>query len=99
MKKTVFFFIFLIYFCILSNALAVSEMGKITLSLDEAILLAIRSNPNVQSSQLSAVAQKFNLGVAEWEFYPHYSLQASANYNNNTVNGQLYEGTHNYNVQ
>ena len=69
------------------------------LSLNEAILLAVRSNPNVQSSQLSYVVQKFNLGVQEWQFHPHYSFQVSANYNNSIQNGQLYEGTHNYNVQ
>lgn len=48
----------------------------IQLSLDEAILLAVRSHPNVQSSQLTYVAQKFNAYVQQWEFYPHYNLQA-----------------------
>jgi len=91
MKKTTFFLLF--FLCLSNNAIAIS------LSLNEAILLAVSSHPNVQSSQLNDVAQKFNLHVAEWGFYPHYSFQASANYNNNTVNGQLYEGTHNYNVQ
>lgn len=92
MKKIIIFFISL-FFCLLNNATAIS------LSLQEAILSAVRNNPNVQSSQLSDVIQKFNLKVQEWEFYPHYSFQASANYNNNTVDGQLYEGTHNYNIQ
>lgn len=67
----------------------------IKLSLNEAILLAVRSNPNVQSSQLSYLAQKFNLYVEEWQFYPHYAFQASANFSNN----QDRYREHNYNVQ
>lgn len=96
MKKIIF--LLLLFFPCLSFATEATEKGA-TLSLSEAIQLAIRSNPNVQSSKLSLLAQKFNLHVAEWQFSPHYSLQASANYNNNIINGQLYEGTHNYNVQ
>lgn len=88
--------IFLTFLCFTNTAYALPE---ITLSLDEAIMLAVRKNPNVQSQNLSLVAQKFNLWVQKWEFYPHYNLQVSANYNNNTINGELYEGTHNYNIQ
>ncbi len=51
---------------------------KLTLSLEEAILLAMRQNPNVQSQSLSHVLQKFNTWVQRWEFYPHYSLTATA---------------------
>lgn len=47
------------------------------LSLDEAILLAVRQNPNVQASQLDHVLQKFALEVAQWQFHPHYALQAT----------------------
>src|SRR5262249_10078700 len=50
----------------------------LTLSLNEAILLAVRQNPNVQSSRLSYVSQKFDLYVQKWAFYPHYSFQSSA---------------------
>ncbi len=90
MKHT---FFILLFFCtpVFSQPL--------TLSLPEAILLAVRQHPNVQSSQLSYLAQKFSLQVQQWQFAPQYSLQASANYNNSITNGQLYEGTHNYNVQ
>lgn len=75
-----------------------SETGKVSLSLEEAILLAVRSNPNVQSSRLSYVSQKFSLWVQEWQFHPHYSFQASANFINNSNNNQN-QGSHNYNVQ
>ena len=47
------------------------------LSLDESILLAVRKNPNVKITQLNQVLQKFALEVQEWEFHPHYLLQAS----------------------
>lgn len=71
---------------------------KIQLSLGEAILLAIRTNPNVQRSQLEEINQKFNLWVQKWQFYPHYALQASALYGN-VKNNNTSLGSHNYNVQ
>lgn len=49
----------------------------LTLSLAEAILLAVRENPNVQQSQLNDVMQKFALHVQEWQFKPHYGFTAS----------------------
>ncbi|RDI46593.1 TolC family protein [Aquicella lusitana] len=55
-----------------------STNHSLTLSLNEAILVAVRDNPNVQQSQLSYVSQKFNLWVQQWQFYPHYAFQASA---------------------
>jgi len=70
-----------------------------TISLYEAILLAVRSNPNVEISQLSYLSQKFNLFVQEWEFYPHYSLQASAASNRSGVPGQPIQTAHGYTVQ
>lgn len=70
-----------------------------TLSLDEAILLAVRNNPNVQSSRLNYVSQKFNLCIQQWQFVPHYSFQAGAQYNRTGSTSQQLFGTHNYNVQ
>lgn len=60
--------------------------GPLTLSLQEAIFLAVRSNPNVQVSKLNFEAQKFNLYVEKWQFAPHYSFQASAIAGNGTNN-------------
>jgi len=48
------------------------------LSLEEAIFLAVRENPNVQTSQLSHVEQKFQLEIQQWQFQPHYGLQATS---------------------
>lgn len=47
------------------------------LSLDDAILLAVRENPNVVSSRLSDTMQKFSLHVQEWQFSPHYAFQVT----------------------
>ncbi len=46
------------------------------LSLDEAIRLAVRENPNVETAQLSHVLQKFALEVQQWQFQPHFAFQA-----------------------
>jgi len=48
-----------------------------TLSLDEAILLAVRENPNVQRQQLTRVSDKYSLELAQWAFKPHYFLDAT----------------------
>lgn len=49
------------------------------LSLDDAILLAVRENPNVQTSQLNYILQKFSLEVQQWQFQPHFALGAQKN--------------------
>lgn len=56
---------------------ATTKSAAKTLSLKEAVMLAVRDNPNVLQSQLSYVSQKFNLHVQEWQFQPHYSFQAN----------------------
>jgi outer membrane protein TolC len=45
--------------------------------LNDAILLAMRENPNVQRQQLSHVSEKYALELAEWKFKPHYFLDAT----------------------
>lgn len=47
------------------------------LSLTEAIMLAVRENPNVQTAQLTHVQQKFSLEIQQWQFQPHFGLQAT----------------------
>jgi outer membrane protein len=55
-----------------------NERNKpINLSLREAILLSVRDNPNVQTTELDYIAKKCNLFVQEWMFYPHFNLGAS----------------------
>lgn len=48
-----------------------------TLSLEEAILLAIRENPNVKQAQLTHVSEKYALELAKWQFKPQYSFSAT----------------------
>lgn len=69
-----FFLCVMLFFVARSNA----ETNPIrTLPLNEAILLAIRKNPNVQQAQLSHVMQKYSLDLAKWQFKPHYALSAT----------------------
>jgi outer membrane protein TolC len=60
------------------------------LSLNEAILLAIRENPNVKQAELNHVQQKFALGVAKWQFQPHLAFIASATKNYTVTSGNQY---------
>lgn len=64
------------------------------ISLQEAILLAVRQNPNVQISQLNHTLQKFSLEIQRWQFSPHYALNAKATTNRTysvTDEGQVTE--------
>jgi outer membrane protein TolC len=71
MRLLIFFL--LLSFCQLTFAAA----APITLSLKEAILLAVRQNPNVESSELTKILTKFNVFIQRWQFYPHYDLSLS----------------------
>lgn len=84
----------IVLLCYFNNAIAMQ-----TLSLNEAILLAVRSNPNVQSVELAHVLQKFNTQVQEWEFAPHYSFQATASSARTWTPNQPIYGAHNYSAQ
>lgn len=70
-----------------------------TLTLDEAILLAVRHHPHVQISQLNHVIEKYNLYIQQWEFYPHYNLRAKAAFMQNGIPGQLINNGHLYSVE
>jgi outer membrane protein TolC len=78
---------------------AVPASKKPTLSLQDAIYLAVRSNPNAQISQLSYLSQKFSLQVAEWNFQPHYSFQASVSRTGSRVSGNPAIYGSNWNAQ
>ncbi len=99
LPRAIFFLIYSsIFFVAIPGSLVLAK-SPVKLSLNEAIFLAVRSNPNVQSSQLSYITQKFNLYVQEWEFHPHYSFQASAVYAKNRATGNPFVNTNTYNVQ
>lgn len=48
--------------------------------LEDAILLALRNNPQIQSARLQRVVDKFSLEVARNEFWPHYGISGVATY-------------------
>jgi len=95
----IFFCVAFVFFLLIGNGRTQDVLNPINLSLTEAILIAIRDNPNVQTTQLNYVLQKFNLFVQEWQFYPHYSLQASATLNRSGSPGQSISNSHSYNMQ
>lgn len=68
------------------------------ISLNDAILLSVRTNPNVQSSQLSYVAQKFNTYVQAWQFEPHYAFQAGFTQSRQASGGGPLVNSHNWNA-
>ncbi len=51
-----------------------------SLSLKEAILLAMRNNPNIRSAELQRAIDKFALVVAHNEFMPQFTLTGQAFY-------------------
>lgn len=50
------------------------------LNLQEAVLLALRNNPDIQNAELQRVLDKFALEVAHNQFEPQYSFTMGANY-------------------
>ena len=57
------------------------------LSLREAILLALRYNPNIQNAELDRIIQRYQLRLAENEFELQYALAGSANINKDHYQG------------
>lgn len=58
------------------------------LSLNDAVMLALRYNPQVRSARLQRVVDKFNLRVAQWAYEVQYSVNANYNYNDPVVAGR-----------
>ncbi len=59
-----------------------------TLSLQDAILLTLRDNPDLQSTELNRVTQKYALLVAKNEFHLKYSLTGAATHTWTKTNEQ-----------
>jgi outer membrane protein TolC len=67
-------FCLLISFAIFCHA---QTRAPLALSLNEAILLAVRENPNVQKSQLEQVEKKYDVEIEQWKFEPHFALNVT----------------------
>ena len=57
------------------------------MSLREAILLALRYNPNIQNAELDRIIQRYQLRLANNEFELQYALGASGVIQKSTFNG------------
>jgi len=56
-----------------------------SLTLNEAVLLAIRNNPSVRNAHLQRVIDKFTVEIAQNEFEPNFTLNARTDYANNAL--------------
>lgn len=57
------------------------------MTLQEAVLLALRYNPNVRNAYMQRVLDKYNLRIAEYEFQWQYNLTGQATHSRNTSSG------------
>ena len=58
-----------------------------TLTLEDAVLLSLRYNPNVINARMTRTIDRFNLRVSENQFELQYALSGSAQYNATTTSG------------
>ncbi len=69
-----------LFFCLLFFGFALCKAQTDvprTLSLNDAILLALRESPSVQQAQLADIQKKYALELAQWNFKPHYVIDAT----------------------
>lgn len=79
-----------------SIAPAVQKKRKIKLSLREAILLALRYNPNVQNAEIDRILQRYALRVAENQFEWQYALTGSFTHSDSASFGSSNPHSTNY---
>lgn len=64
---------------------ATIDHGKrLVLSLKDAVMLAMRQNPNVLSGEIDRIVDKYNLRSAEYAFEPQLTLSGGANFEKNS---------------
>lgn len=66
---------------------AARKKKSVRLSEREAILLALRYNPNIQNAELDRIVQRYQLRLANNEFELQYALGASGAIQKSTYNG------------
>ena len=69
---------------------------KLHLTLREAILLALRYNPNIQNAELDRIIQRYQLRLAHNEFELQYALAGTAAIEKNRYSGIGNATTHSY---
>lgn len=98
MFRILFLYIVITFFGLLNLVQAQPISNSRTLSLHEAILLAVRENPNVQQSQMNHVMAKFSLEVQQWQFRPHFAFQATRNDTRTVTSGNLAQSSNQWSV-
>lgn len=83
-----FFGIVILFF---SLNLYAEKKEPVVLTLREAILIALRYNPQIQSGEVQRVLDKFALRVAFWNFEPQYNINGAAGYTKSVSSGTLSE--------
>lgn len=78
MRKLIILAFLLLVFC---QGLCVAK----TLTLKDAILLSLRTNPNIRNAYIQRVIDKFNLRIAEHVFEPKYTLSGSMTRNKSVI--------------
>jgi outer membrane protein len=77
----------LIIFCWTLLMFQISWAEASILSLKEAIFLALRYSPNIQSAELQRIIDKYGLRLAQNAFEVQYALNGSASYTRNRAAG------------
>ncbi len=79
--------------CLLWVTPTFAATAKFTvLTLDDAILLALRYNPNIRNAEVQRVIDKFNLRLAENRYEVQYALTGSDNFARTASAGAVSEG-------
>jgi len=76
-RNCLFLLLAILLVLISNNGLTATQQQAKQMTLYEAIALALRYNRTVESAYLGRIIEKFNLKVAQDDFYPHLSVSAS----------------------
>lgn len=83
----------------LCSGMLLAQSGKmITLTLKDAVFLALRNNPTIESSELARITQKYDVVVAQWAFEPQYTLTSSLSYTS-SQSSNVGSNTSSFNLQ
>lgn len=73
-----------------------NKKPSLMLSLNDAVLLALRFNPNVQSGEIQRIVDKWSLAAARYQFQWQFSIAGQTQYNYTKVAGISSDGKTNF---
>lgn len=93
MKLKIYITLILLFstLCFISHVMA-ANTKPIILTLDEAIMLSLRDNPDYITKKLQRVVDKFDVIIEKNKFEPQYSFSGDGTFTKNVNNGLLTEG-------